>query len=146
MSRNLVDLEPFRRWRDVVEGDVEGRRLGGEGVEHVRGEVGRKVLWYVVDAVGISAWFAAENGDTWFGVTSGRVGREVEVQELVMKGPTIWDGGGRCWTYGEDFEGAAPVKGQLSIENDGVGAFPSALTNGGGGVVDPRPTVDGEWG
>ena len=30
-SRDLVDLEPFRRWRDVVEGDVEGRRPGGEG-------------------------------------------------------------------------------------------------------------------
>ena len=52
MSRDLVDLEPFRQWRDVVEGDVEGWRLGGEGVELVLGEVGRKVLWYFVDVVG----------------------------------------------------------------------------------------------
>ena len=63
-----------------------------------------------------------------------------------MKGPTIWDGGGRCWTHCEDLEGADPVEGQLSFENDGVCAFPGALANGGGGVVDLRPTVDGEWG
>ena len=35
VSRDLVDLEPLRRWRDIVKGDVERRRLGGEGVEHV---------------------------------------------------------------------------------------------------------------
>ena len=61
MSRDLVDLEAFRRRRDVVEGDVEGRGPGGEGVEHVLGEVGREVLWYVVNVVGVPAWFAAEN-------------------------------------------------------------------------------------
>ena len=55
MFRNVVDLEPFRRWRYVVEGDVEGRRHGGERVEHVFGEVGRKVLWYLVDVVGVPA-------------------------------------------------------------------------------------------
>ena len=44
MPRVLVDLEAFRRWRDVVERDVEGRGLSGEGVEYVFGEVGRKVL------------------------------------------------------------------------------------------------------
>ena len=89
MSGDLVDLEPFRWLRDV-EKDVEERRLGGEGVEHVLGDVGRKVLWYVVDVVGVSAWFAAENGDARFGVASGHVGRGVEVQELAMKGPTIF--------------------------------------------------------
>ena len=146
MFRDMVNLEPFRRWRDVVEGDVEGRRLGGEGVEHVLGEVGRNVLWYVVDVAGVSAWVAAENGDARFGVASGHVGREFEVQELVLKGPTIWDGGGWCWTHGKDLEGADPVEGWLGLENDGVGAFPGALATGDGGVVDPRPTVDGEWG
>ena len=39
MSRDLVDLEAFRRWRDVVEGDVKGRGIGGE-VEHVRERAG----------------------------------------------------------------------------------------------------------
>ena len=111
MSRDLVDLEPFRRWRDVVEGDVEGRRHGGEGVEHVFGDIGQKVLWYVVDVVEGSALLAAENGHARFGVASGHVGREVEVQELVLKGPTIWDGGGRCWTHGKNLEGANPVEG-----------------------------------
>ena len=76
MSRDLVDLERFRRWRDVVAGDVEGRRLGGEGVEHVLSEVGRKALWYVVDVVGVLAWFAAKNGDARWGVASGHVGRK----------------------------------------------------------------------
>ena len=86
---------------------------GGDLVEkdeHVLGEAGQKVLWYVVDVVGVSAWFAAENGDARFGVASGHVGREIEVQELVMKGPTVWDGGCRCWTHGEDLGGADPVK------------------------------------
>ena len=111
MSRDLVDLAPFRQGRDVVEGDAGGRRLGGEGVEHVIGEVGRKVLWYVVDVVGVSAWFEAENGDAWFKVASEHIGQEVEVKELVMKGPTIWDGGGRCWTHGEDLQRGDPVEG-----------------------------------
>ena len=106
MSRDLADLEPFRRWRDVVKGGAEGRRLGGEGVEHVLGEVGRKVLWYVVNVVGVPAWFAAEKGDAGFGVAPGHVGREVEVQKLVVKGLTIWDSGGRCRAYGEDLERA----------------------------------------
>ena len=44
VPRDLVDLETSRRWRDVVDRDVEGRGLCGEGVEHVFGEVGRKVL------------------------------------------------------------------------------------------------------
>ena len=82
MSRDLVDLEPFRRWRDVVEGDVEGRGLGGEGVEHVLGEVGRKMIWYDVNVIRVPAWSAAENGDARFGVASGHVGREFVVQGL----------------------------------------------------------------
>ena len=44
VSRDLVDLEAFRWWRDVVEGDVDGRGLGGEEVEHVLGQVGRNIL------------------------------------------------------------------------------------------------------
>ena len=44
VTRDLVDLEALRRWRDVVDRDVEGRGLRGEGVEHVFGEAGRKVL------------------------------------------------------------------------------------------------------
>ena len=110
-SRDLIDLEPSRRWRDVVEGDVEGRGLGGEGVKHALGEVGRKMLWYVVNVVGVPAWFAAENGDACFGVASGHVGWEVEVQGLVVKGPTIWDGGGRCRIHGEDLERSDPIEG-----------------------------------
>ena len=61
MSRDLVDLKAFRRWRDVVEGDVGGWGLAGEGAKHVLGEVGRKMLWYVVNVVGVPAWFAAED-------------------------------------------------------------------------------------
>ena len=44
MPRDLVDFEVFRRWRDVVDRDVEGRGRCGEGVEHVFGVVGRKVF------------------------------------------------------------------------------------------------------
>ena len=48
------------------------------------------MLWYVVDVFGVSAWFAAVNGDERFGVASGHVGRDIEVHEVVLKGPTIW--------------------------------------------------------
>ena len=65
---------------------MKGRGLGGEGVGH---EVGWKMFWYVVNVVGVPAWFAAENGDARFGVASRPVGRKVEVQELVVKGPVI---------------------------------------------------------
>ena len=44
VPRDLVDVGAFRRWRDVVDRDVEGRGLCGEGVEYVLGEVGRKVF------------------------------------------------------------------------------------------------------
>ena len=44
VPRDLVDVEAFRPWCDVVNRDVEGRGLCGEGVEHVFGEVGPKVL------------------------------------------------------------------------------------------------------
>ena len=35
VSRDLINLEAFGWWRDVVEGDVEGQGLGGEGAENV---------------------------------------------------------------------------------------------------------------
>ena len=41
-------------------------------------------------------------------------------------------------------ERADPVEGEFGLENGGVGAFLDALANGGSGVVDPCPTVDGE--
>ena len=41
VSRDMVNLEAFGRWRDVVEGDVEKRGLGGEEAEHVLNQVGR---------------------------------------------------------------------------------------------------------
>ena len=87
VSRYLVDLEPLRRRTDVVAGDVERRRLGGEGVEHVLGGVGRALVFRGCRRG--SAWFATENGNARFGVASGHVGRGVEVGEIVMKGPTI---------------------------------------------------------
>ena len=80
-----------------------------------------------------------------FEVASGHVGREDGEYEHVVKGPIIWDGGGRCRTHGEDLERADSIEGQLGLEHDGLGAFPGALVNSGSGVVDPRPTVDGEW-
>ena len=111
MSRDLVDIEPFRRRRDVIKGDVEGRGLGGEGVEHVLGGASRNLLWYFVNVVGVPAWFAAENEDARLEVASGHVGWEVEVQEFVVKGPTIWDSGDRCRSNGEDRERADPIEG-----------------------------------
>ena len=39
-----------------------------------------------------------------------------------------------------------PVEGQLGLEDNGADALSGALANGGGGVVDSRATVDGEWG
>ena len=63
-----------------------------------------------------------------------------------MKRSTIWDGGGRCRTHGEDLQRADPIEGKLGLEINGVDAFPGALANGGSGAVGLRPTVDGEWG
>ena len=111
MSRDPIYLEAFRRWRYVVEGDVKERALRGEGVRHVLGEVGRKMLWYLVNVVGIPIWLAADIGDATLGVASRHVGWDVEVQELVLKGPFIWDGGGRWWAHGEDLERADQVEG-----------------------------------
>lgn len=72
-----------------MEGDVKRQGPGGEGVEHVFGEVVRKVLWYVVNVVGIPARLASKNRHSRFGVASRYAGREVEVQELVVKRPVI---------------------------------------------------------
>ena len=74
--------------------------------------------------VRVHAWFAVEYGDARFGVTSWHVGREVAVQELVVKGPAIWDGEGRLRVHGEDHERADPIKGWLGLENGGVSVSP----------------------
>lgn len=114
VPRDLVDLDPFRRLRDVVEGDVELRKLIGGGVDHVLDEVGRKALWCVVDVVSVPEWFAAKDGDERFGVSSKHVQREFEVQELVVKEPTI----------GMAESGAGPMyrifKGPIQLENKRV--------------------------
>ena len=79
-----------------------------------------------------------------FGVASGHVGGKVEVQELVVKGLAIGDGGGRCRAYGENLEAAYPIEGELGLENGGVGAVLGTLADGGSRVEDPRPTADGK--
>ena len=79
-----------------------------------------------------------------FGVASRHARENAEVQELVVKGPSMRNGRGRCWTHDEDLERADPVEGEFGLENCGVGAFLYALANGGSGVVDPCPTVDRE--
>ena len=96
MFRILTDLEAFRRWRDAVEGDVKGRGLGGEGIEHVLGEVGRKVLsWYVVIVIVVPAWLAADNDAVAGGVYPAFCGEGLFWREL---GPPEQVGGGsrRC--------------------------------------------------
>ena len=144
MSRDLVNLEAFRGWRDVVDRDVEGRRLCGEGVEHVSSEVDRKVLRWVVNVVGVPARLAPKIGEAAFGVASRHVGGKVEVQQLVVKGPAIGDGGGWCRAYGDDLEGVYPIEGELGLENGGVGASLGTLADGCNGVLDAGPTADGE--
>ena len=79
-----------------------------------------------------------------FGVTSTHVGGEIEAQQFVMKGPAIGNVEGRCRAYGENLQRAYPVEVELGLENGGVGAFLGTLADGCSGVVDPRPTADGE--
>ena len=97
-----------------------------------------------MNVVGVPARLAPKNGDAVFGVTSRHIGGKVELQQFVVKGPAIGDGGGRCRAYGENLEGAYPIEGELGFENGGVGAFLGTLADGCSGVVDPRPTADGE--
>ena len=123
---------------------MERRGLGRNGVEHVFGEVNRKVLGQVVDVVGVPARLSANNGDAAFGVASRHVGGEIEVEELVMKRPAIRNGGGWCRAHGENLKRVNPVEGELGLENGGVGAFLGALADGGNSVVDPRQTAGGE--
>ena len=73
-----------------------------------------------MNVVGVPARLAPKNGDAVFGVASRHVGGKVEVQELVVKGPAIGNGGGRCRAYGNSVEGA--YEGELGQENGGVGA------------------------
>ena len=69
------------------------------------------MFWCEVNVVGVPAWFTAENGNARFGVASRHVGREVKVQELVVKGPAICDGENQCRVHDEDLERADPVEG-----------------------------------
>ena len=66
------------------------------------------------------------------------------MHRLILKGPTVRNGGGRCRAHGENLERANPVEGELGHENGGVGAFLGTLANGGSRVVDPGPTAGGD--
>ena len=70
VSRNLFDLEAFRRRCDVVEGDVVRWGFDRRGFEDVGGVAGRKVLWYVIGAVRVPAGLASNHGGAEFGVAS----------------------------------------------------------------------------
>ena len=100
MSRGVFDHEAFRRWRDIIEGNAEGRGLGGEGVEHVLGEVGRNMIWYDLNVDGVPAWFGAGNGDARFGVTTGH--RTGEQSTSACR-----EGAGHL-AHGKDLESADP--------------------------------------
>ena len=101
------------------------------------------MLGQVVNVVGVPARLAPNNGDASFRTTSRHVGGEVEVEKLVLKGPAVRNGGGRCRAHGENLERANPVEGGLGLENGDVGAFLGALANGGSRVVHPGPTTGG---
>ena len=58
------------------------------------GQIGRLVFGLIVDVVGVPARLAAENGDAMLGVTSRHVRGNVKVQEPVVKGLPIRNGGG----------------------------------------------------
>ena len=76
-----------------------------------------------MDDVGVPARLAPKNGDAVFGAAFRHVGGKAEVQQFVVKGPAIGDGGGRCRAYGENLEWAYPVEGELGLENGGVDTF-----------------------
>ena len=65
-----------------------------------------------------------------FGVASRHVGGKVELQQFVVKGPAIGDGESRCRAYGDNLKGAYPIKGELGLEDGGVGAFLGTLADG----------------
>lgn len=69
---------------------------------------------------------------------------EGRVLDLVVEGPSIRNGGGRYRAHGAHLERVDPVEEEFDLENGGVGAFPDALANGNSGVVNPRPTVNGQ--
>lgn len=77
------------------------------------------------------------------------VGGEFQVWDRVAKSSaTAGDDGGRCWVcYVENVERAGPIqlKESLVLRNNGAGAFPGALANGGTGVAVHRPPPNRRW-
>ena len=67
IAGDFGNIDQDGRGRHVVGGYVVRRRLVREDVQDVLGKAGRQVFGYVVDVVGVHAWFAACDCDARFG-------------------------------------------------------------------------------
>ena len=68
-------------------------------------------------------FLAAENIDAVCRVVSRHARVKVEVQELVVKGTSIWNCRSRSWADGEGLERVDPFEGEFGHENGHIGAF-----------------------
>ena len=80
----------------------------------------------------------------WPHARTGRVGREIQIEEVAPERGTVRGLGGGAGADGQDLVRARPVKREFGLEYLGVGVRLHTLADGRGRIVHPRPTTHSE--
>ena len=94
--------------------------------------------------MGVGAGFAAVDGHTPTSVRTGKVGREIQIEEVAPERRTVRDLGDEAGTDCQDLVRARPVKREFGLEYLGLGVRLHTLADGRGRTVHPCPTTRSE--
>ena len=95
---------------------------------------------------GFGAGLAAFDRHTPASIRTGKVGRKVQIEEVIPEWRTVRSLHRGAWANGQNFVRTRPIKSKFGLEHLGVRVSLHTLVDGGSRVVHPSPTTHDEIG
>ena len=144
MTSHLLHIQPLEGGRNVVLSNVVRRGRLGKFVEHVLCQPRLWAFGRVPAIVGVGAGFAALDIHTPTSVRTGRVGREIHIEEVAPERRTVWGLGVGAGTASQNLVRARPVKREFGLKYLGLGVRLHTLEDGRGIILHACPTTRSE--
>ena len=120
VAGNLFHLEPLKRRRHVVLGDVIRREYFDEIIKHVLFQPIRKVVGLVGAVLGVSTGLAALDGDAAVRVFAGNARGETQIEEFIPEGGTVHVVARATGVDRENLLRARPIERKFGLEHLGI--------------------------
>ena len=101
---------------------------------------------HVTAVVWVGAGLAAFDRHTSTSIRTRKVGKEVQIEEVIPEWRAVRGFGSGAGTNSQDVARARPVKRKFGLEYVGVRVSLHTLADGRSGAVEPSPTTHGQFG